>query len=117
MPPSTWAEGEQLDFLESRLPEYRQLQPTKKYTHFWAHLFEDWFSKWPEEPTLFLDKPEGTALTKEENELLGNAQRARRQVRLRLLLYGVELKFPIAAPDVVSLSNVSNSKQKGSHDI
>lgn len=80
MPPTTWAEGEQLDFLERRLPEYRQLQPTKKYTHFWARLFEDWFKKWPEELMVFPDKPEGAALTEEENELLGNAQKARRQV-------------------------------------
>ncbi|KAM6493725.1 hypothetical protein JOM56_010086 [Amanita muscaria] len=78
MPPQPWATKEQVDLLESRLPEYRQLQPTKQYTHFWARLYEIWFKQWPEESLLFPDKIAGVALTNEENEQLGIAQKARR---------------------------------------
>lgn len=82
MPPLPWATKEQAELLENKLVEYRKLQPSKHYTHFWAQLYEDWFKRWPEESSLFPDKPKEAVLTEEENEQLGTAKKIRRKVRL-----------------------------------
>ena len=93
MPPPPWARGE-IDFLESRLSEYRQLQQQKQYTHFWARLFEDWFKQWPEASLLFPDKPKEEPLTQKENEELSAATKTRRGVRqLTHFLHGVNPRF------------------------
>lgn len=81
MPPPLWATDEQTDLLEDRLIEYRKLQPTKHYIHFWAQLFEVWFEKWPEMSTLFPDRGETEVLTEEETRQLGKAKKVRRKVR------------------------------------
>lgn len=80
MPPLPWATKEEAEFLENKLAEYQIVQETKHYTHFWARLFEDWFTQWPEQPRLFSNNAEGI-LTIEENEQLGKAQKIRRRVR------------------------------------
>lgn len=117
MPPQPWATKEENEFLEEQLTKYRQLQATKQYTHFWARLFEDWFKQWPEVSKLFPDKA-GETLTTEENDQLGNAQKARRRVRHTwMIIYEVNLIYPTAASNLVPLSIVSNSKQMGSDDI
>jgi hypothetical protein len=71
MPTILWATSEQLEWLLGRLPGYLEAQKVKKYTDFWATLFEDWFKEWPELAIQFPGKQQNE-LTTEEHEALSN---------------------------------------------
>lgn len=43
----TWATKEQLDFLNTKLPAFRQHQVRRTTQAFWDPLYKDWFAQWP----------------------------------------------------------------------
>jgi hypothetical protein len=51
MPPSFWANEEQLAFLRSRCHDFSDAQKRKTLAKFWNTLDCDWFEKWPEAGT------------------------------------------------------------------
>src|SRR5712672_964513 len=48
-----WATPEQLDFLQELVPTYiaRRTEGRSRLTRFWIKLFNDWFTRWPDDCT------------------------------------------------------------------
>ena len=43
-----WTTTEQRNFLDSYIPQYLEVQASRKYRKFWPGLYQDWFEKFPE---------------------------------------------------------------------
>ncbi|KAG6375187.1 hypothetical protein JVT61DRAFT_3396 [Boletus reticuloceps] len=77
MPPTRWMTPEQAEFLTGLYPTYLEHTAAKSYHRFWAGLYADWFTKWPEREVLF-PNTEGM-LDAEQGEALGAAVDARKK--------------------------------------
>ncbi|KAI0055673.1 hypothetical protein BV25DRAFT_1815268 [Artomyces pyxidatus] len=54
-----WATAEQLEWMRSRIPDYRTAQGQRKVKEFWPVLFSAWFGQWPETDDLGKDACKG----------------------------------------------------------
>ncbi|KAF8451149.1 hypothetical protein L210DRAFT_988707 [Boletus edulis BED1] len=77
MAPTKWMTTEQAEFLTGLYPRYLEHTADKSYHRFWAELFTEWFTRWPERATLF-PNIEGV-LNAEQGEALGAAVDARKK--------------------------------------
>jgi hypothetical protein len=61
-----WTTPEQLAFLQSRLPDYQaaQTQGGRKFSGFWATVFEYWFIHWP--PGVLTEQEKADGMTEQE---------------------------------------------------
>ncbi|KAJ7258025.1 hypothetical protein C8J57DRAFT_1516400 [Mycena rebaudengoi] len=57
MAPKPWATAAELGFLQSKMPQYIELQGEGKLHLFWPSLHEAWFREFAEEPRLGLPTP------------------------------------------------------------
>ena len=78
----SWATSEQSDFLQEFWPEYLRIHDSgqAKYDGFWARLFEDWFSRFPEVQAAFPGINDENSLTEEQCANLSSAITARKEV-------------------------------------
>ncbi|KAJ6507642.1 hypothetical protein DFH09DRAFT_1101032 [Mycena vulgaris] len=82
MAPPPWTTPEELEWLQSKMPEYLILQAETKLWNFWAPMQGGWFRKFPEESRIGLpgvteggDAPD---LTPEQSSMLTEAVKARK---------------------------------------
>ncbi|KAF8415035.1 hypothetical protein L210DRAFT_876303 [Boletus edulis BED1] len=77
MAPTKWTTPAQAEFLTGLHPTYLEHTAEKTYHRFWAELYADWFTRWPERVVLF-PNVEG-ALNAVQGEALGAAVDARKK--------------------------------------
>ena len=84
MPGKRRAVGEQLEFLEGHLDEYKSLNlGTKKYTVFFAKIRGAWFQQWPEIDILYPGKTVNS-LTDDEAHKVSTAMDERIKVFIQI---------------------------------
>ena len=72
---SDWKTAEQLEFLVNRWEGFKRAQDGKTLDHFWARVFEDWYTFWPIPSSPSLARDYGTIeegrlmLQKEKNNV------------------------------------------------
>lgn len=77
-----WTTKEQRDFLETFLPEYRELMVKKTYDTVLKKAWRGFFERWPERSVILAHVPADQILTKEQEELLKAAVSKRQAVSM-----------------------------------